>query len=111
VGTGWCLVDSADARADAPAFEDVLHHLIQSHALLGRPRSDDLLRGLRGEGPVGRVFASYAEGAGTTTDGLEERFLDHLRRTTPGLDLSRADGRAGWRARTALEARLIGSRT
>jgi thymidylate kinase len=110
VDTGWCLVDWADARDDAPPFEDVFHFLTQSHALLGRPRGEQLLRGLRGRGPVGQLLASYARGAGMTTDDVEERYLDHLRRTTPGQDLSRADGRAGWRARTALEARLIGVR-
>lgn len=106
---GWFLVDWADARPDAPPFEDLFHHLVQAHALLGRPRADVLLAGVRGRGSVARLIACYAQGAGTGTTDVEERFVDHLRRSGRDLDPGAADGRAGLRARAVLEARLTGT--
>jgi thymidylate kinase len=105
---GWCLVDWADARPDAPPFEDLFHHLLQAHALLGRPRADALLEGVRGRGPVADVIAGYADGAGIGTADVEERFVDHLRRSSRNLDPAAADERAGLRARAALDVALTG---
>ena len=76
--TGWSLVDWADARDDGPAFFDPLHYLVQSHALLGRPSRDEILDGVRGEGPVAAILAAYARGAGLDTTDLPTRLADYL---------------------------------
>jgi thiamine kinase-like enzyme len=62
--TGWTLVDWEEATDVAPPFYDLCHFLVQSHALLGRPRLAELLRGFRrGEGWIGNAVRSYAEEA------------------------------------------------
>lgn len=99
---GWYLVDWADARREAPPFEDLFHHLIQSHALLGRPRRDELVAGIRGEGWIGELVACYARGADLPVGEAEARFLDHLVRSEATQDRSRPDGRAGAVSRRAL---------
>jgi thymidylate kinase len=61
---GWVLVDWEDASDAAPPFYDLCHHLVQSHALLGRPTLQELLRGFRrGDNWVGNAVRSYAEEA------------------------------------------------
>jgi thymidylate kinase len=105
----WMLIDWEDARTDAPAFEDILHHLIQSHSLLGRPNSTDLLQGLEGSGWVGRAVAAYAAGARVSTDAITEHLKDYLHKTIPHLDERVADQGCGLRARRSLLLRLEGA--
>jgi hypothetical protein len=103
--TGWSIVDWADARPDGPPFFDVLHYLVQSHALLGRPTHDDLVDGLQGHGHVGRIIAAYAEGAGLEPADVLRYLPGYLdtseRRLLPGADRTR-----GKLARAALRLSL-----
>jgi thymidylate kinase len=101
----WVLCDWEEAFEGAPAFFDVFHYLVQSHALLGRPRHRTLLAGLRGDGWVGRVLRAYAEAAGIRPEAAGAAFGSYLRVSTAALDVSRADGRRGFAAR----ARLLGA--
>jgi hypothetical protein len=64
VGDEWVLVDWELSSAESPAFFDVLHYLVQSHLLLGRPRRGELMRGISGDDWVGEAIAAYATGAG-----------------------------------------------
>jgi hypothetical protein len=99
---GWCLVDWADARRAAPPYEDVLHHLVQSHALLGRPDRHEVLDALAGRGPYASAFVAYAEAAGCDLGDLPVRAIDYLHRSVAWLDLAAEDGRRGHQARARL---------
>ena len=103
---GWYLVDWAEATFDAPAFEDLFHYLVQAHALLGRPRRDELLAGIAGEGPIGALVQRYAAGAGIDREAARPLFLDYLRRSSASLDTGPADAQMGRRARHELTAVL-----
>jgi thymidylate kinase len=105
----WMLIDWEDARADSPVFEDILHHLIQSHALLGRPNATDLLQGLEGSGWVGSAVKAYASGAGVSIDRTTEDLKAYLHKTIPNLDERVADQGCGLRARRSLLLRLEGA--
>lgn len=102
VDTGWALVDWEHADRAGP-FHDLVHHLVQAHAMLGRPRRDELLRGVRGgHGDVGVAVAAWASGAGWDRGEVAEvlrAYLAappaHLRPTGPG---GRPEGDAARRA-------------
>jgi thymidylate kinase len=74
VGDGWVLVDWELSSPSSPAFLDVLHYVIQSHLLLGRPRREELLRGIKGDGWIGEALAAYASGAGLPVELASEAF-------------------------------------
>lgn len=103
--TGWSLVDWADAAVDGLAFHDPLHYLVQSHALLGRPRRHEILAGLRGEGPVGAVLRAYAQGAELDLADVPDRMRAYLDRSEAAL-LPGADEARGRRARAELRMDL-----
>lgn len=103
--TGWSLVDWADARLDGPAFEDPLHYLVQSHALLGRPRRDEILAGLRGDGRVGAILRAYAQGADVDLSEAPQRMRDYLDTSEAAL-VPGADEARGRRARAGLRVDL-----
>jgi hypothetical protein len=98
---GWCLVDWADAR-HAPPYEDVLHHLVQSHALLGRPDRREVIDALAGRGAYASAFVAYAEAAECDLGDLPVRAIDYLHRSVAWLDLAAEDGRRGHQARARL---------
>lgn len=100
--SGWYLVDWADARDDAPPFEDLFHHLVQTHALLGRPSRSAILDGIEGRGPIGHLLRAYARAAEVEEASAGPLFERYLRRSAATLTDARADGRAGLEARTAL---------
>ncbi len=76
---GWALVDWESA-GDAPAFHDVCHYLVQSHALLGRPSTSDVVEGFVSQGgPVGRALRAYAEGAGIPIGSARAYLVRYLR--------------------------------
>lgn len=95
---GWCLIDWEDAGDDRQPFEDVFHYVVQAGTLLGRPHSHEVLDGLYLHGPVGEVFAAYADGAGIGATNLVELFDDYLDRSHDW------DPEARGRMRTALTA-------
>lgn len=63
---GWAVVDWADATAEGGPFDDVFSHLVQTHVLLGKPRLQELLAGVEGDGWVGTALDAYARGAELT---------------------------------------------
>jgi hypothetical protein len=100
--TGWFLVDWAEARVDAPPFEDVFHFLVQAHALLGRPTRREVVAAFAGEGRSGAVVRAYAAGAGLAVRDALAWAPRYLERSSVGLDPSQRDGRDGSKARRAL---------
>ena len=107
---GWVLIDWEDARESQPPFYDLLHFLVQSHALLGRPRRQTLLDGLtQGAGWVGEVVLAYAKGAALPPRLVLACCEEYLRESMAGLDQRAADGRRGLRAREQLLRALSAS--
>ncbi len=104
---GWYLIDWNDAREAAEPFWDVLHYLVQGHALLGRPSAEALLRGLlAGRGRVGAAVRAYADAAGLETSEAAAQLPLYLAASRMGLDSGKADERRGLVARDRLLARL-----
>ena len=105
--TGWTLVDWEDASEDAPPFTDVLHYLVQAHALLRRPTRRDLLASVRtGRGTDGAAIRVYGLAAGVAAGVAFGELRAYLERTLPTLDPQTRDGRRGIRARRALLAAM-----
>jgi thymidylate kinase len=99
---GFVLVDWESAGpVPAPAW-DLCHWLVQAHALLGRPRRDELLAALERRGPLGEALRSYLEEAGVPLDDLPRLFREHVERTRGELDPQTEDGARGLAAREAL---------
>lgn len=109
----WFLIDWADARPDAPPFTDVLHYLVQSHALLGRPGLRALLRAFDGDtGWAGRALQAYAEGAGLAVGDAAPALRGYLLASLASPGSGDPGGSRGWRARrrllAAVEAGSVG---
>lgn len=98
---GWTLLDWEEATAESPAYADPFHYLIQAHALLGRPRKDEVLRGLEGRGWVGAALEAYASVGYLTDVDRREALVHYLQRSMPD-DLSRPDHVQGFKARQRL---------
>lgn len=105
-GRDWYLIDWAGAHGDGRPFHDVLHYLVQAHALLGRPGAGSLLAGLRGRGGIGEALRAYADAAGLPVGDAPAQLLDYLERSKLKLDPRRADELRGLRARDRLLAGL-----
>lgn len=107
---GWYLIDWSDAANAAPPYTDVWHYIVQAHALLGRPRLDEVLEGVhRGRGWVGAAVEAYADGAGLPRLEAPEQLIAYLTRTTHDV-MSHGGGDEGMAARRALLAALERSR-
>jgi thymidylate kinase len=79
---GWVLLDWEDASDAAPPFYDLCHHLVQSHALLGRPTLQELVRGFRHRaGWVGNAVQSYAEEAHENKVDAQSFLIAYLQMT------------------------------
>lgn len=77
---GWVLVDWESGATAQPPFFDLLHYLIQSHTLLGRPSRQALLEGFgHGRGWVGRAVHAYAQGAGLPVEEASVQLKSYLR--------------------------------
>jgi thymidylate kinase len=103
---GWTLIDWEHAHRDAPPFYDLWHYLVQSHALLRRPRARELGDGLAGRGWVGETIAAYAAGAGLDPRTARTHLPAYLARSVAYLDPGKPDGAAGVRARARLSSLL-----
>jgi hypothetical protein len=100
---GWVLIDWEDAQEMHAPFYDLLHFLVQAHALLGRPSRDALLRGmLRREGWIGAAVAAYARGARISTDAAVPNLLLYLHEITQRTGDRAPDGRIGITVRQRL---------
>jgi energy-coupling factor transporter ATP-binding protein EcfA2 len=105
---GWVLVDWEDASDAAPPFYDLCHYLVQSHALLGRPTLQELLRGFRhGDGWVGNAVRSYAEEAHQNELDAQSFLIAYLQMTEGKIWVG-PNSEAAAAARRTLLARLKG---
>ena len=104
--TGWVVLDWEAAHRDAAVFHDLWHFLVQGHALLGHPKTEELLEALEGRGWAGRALSAYADGAGVRFEQARPALLGYLELSRATLDLTKEDGAAGLRARDALLDRL-----
>jgi len=108
---GWTLVDWESASDAEPPFTDVLHYLVQAHALLGRPSRRDLIASVAtGRGSGGAAIRVYALAAGVPAGVAFDVLREYLERTVPTLDPTTRDGRRGIRARRSLLAAIASGR-
>ena len=107
--TGWAVLDWEDASVSAPHYADPFHFLVQGHALLGRPRAEELLVGLDGRGWVGRALRAYASAAGLTHVLPRDAMVGYLEQSMPSRG-DRPDHVRGRRARSALLRHLAAGR-
>lgn len=106
-GSGWVLVDWEEARAGAPPFFDVFHHLVQSSILLGRPTRRQLLGALRdGSGWIGEATGAYAEAAGLADANFIDAFSEYLDWSAAMFDAATDEGARALAARAELQAEL-----
>jgi energy-coupling factor transporter ATP-binding protein EcfA2 len=106
---GWVLIDWEEASDAAPAFHDLCHYLVQSHALLGRPTLPELLRGFQhGDGWVGNAVRSYAREADVRPADGESFLVSYLQATEGSVRVRTKSEAAGLAARRTLLARLKG---
>jgi hypothetical protein len=106
--SGWALIDWESA-GEAPPFHDVCHHVVQSHALLGRPFASEVIAGfVRGEGWVGRAVRAYAEAADLSDDDASDFLARYLRKAIHDRSARTAAERTGNARRRRLLARLVG---
>ncbi|MGH2756361.1 MAG: hypothetical protein ACRDI3_01070 [Actinomycetota bacterium] len=99
---GWTMVDWEDATDEAPPFFDLFHYWVQGHSLLGRPSAKGIIRGLQGEGSIGRCLEAYAEAAGIDRTEAVRTFALYLHSSKEGLPLGRSEGRRGLEVRESL---------
>jgi len=103
---GWALVDW-EGFHEAPAFHDVCHYLVQSHALLGRPTASEVVVGFTdGRGLVGAAVRAYAEAAGTSIECARDSLVAYLRRAVRDQTARTDDERKGCVRRRRLLARV-----
>ncbi len=102
VDDGWAVLDWEEASTAGEPFVDILHYLVQAHALLGRPSKRALLKGLDGKGAVGVALSAFAAGAGVELQGARAALLSYLGTSIEQLDPQAADGRRGLLARREL---------
>jgi hypothetical protein len=104
---GWALIDWEEAQERHAPFHDLLHFLVQAHALLGRPSQHVLLRGLLWRrGWVGAAVAAYASGARIPVDSAAPSLLVYLHESLQRIDHCAPDGRRGVTARLRLLHKL-----
>lgn len=102
---GWLLVDWEAYRDDAPPFYDVFHHVVQTHAGLGRPSLTEIRRALTGKGMLADVIEAYAEGAGLRPADASSYFGVYLRAGQHDARLMSLVGPSGVEVRRQLLAR------
>ena len=105
---GWALVDWESA-GEAPAFHDVCHYIVQSHALLGWPSASGVIEGFcRGRGWVGRAVSAYAEAADIPHGSAPEALAGYLERAIRDVTWRTSAERKGAQRRRRLLHRLGG---
>lgn len=75
---GWVVVDWEDASEAGEPFHDLFHFFVQAHALLGKPKGNDLVDMFVGKGPLAPVLHAYREAAGLPSQDVRARFVDFL---------------------------------
>ncbi|MBF6606408.1 MAG: hypothetical protein IVW53_12575 [Chloroflexi bacterium] len=107
--SGWMLIDWADAIEAAPPFADLIHFVVQSHALLGRPSTAAVVAGFDGQGWVGAALRAHAAAAALDYRDARSRLIAYLEASLPEMDAGSDDGRRGARGRQRLLAALAKS--
>lgn len=102
ISNAWALVDWEAATDTAAPFQDVLHYLVQSATLLGRPSTGELVDGFRGRGRIATMLHAFARGAGLDVSDIREAAVRYVHTTIPQLDSYSDDGRLGIAGRRAL---------
>ncbi len=100
------MIDWEESVEDPPPFDDVLHYIVQGHALLGQPSARDVVDGIYGEGEIGRTLTAYAGAIGCSTAELPEAFLSYLERSSRAIVRDRPDRIKGFEARQELRREL-----
>jgi hypothetical protein len=101
--TGWVLIDWEDAREAQTPFYDLMHFLVQSCALLGRPSKRQLIAGLLSrKNWIGAAVAAYAAGARIPVEDGRPHLLTYLKSSIDQVDACTSDGRKGLRTRRQL---------
>jgi hypothetical protein len=103
----WTLIDWEMAADDHLPFFDPFHYIVQSHALIRRPRVDALVAALAGRGALGAALQAYARAAGLSLADAPQWFLRYLDESAKALDARQAEGRAASRIRRDL-ATIVG---
>lgn len=100
---GWVLIDWEGVEEAQIPFYDLMHFLVQSCALLGRPSPRVLIRGLLDQKSwIGAAVAAYARGAHIAVPEVRPHLLTYLRDSSEHLDARAPDGRMGLQARRQL---------
>ncbi|MDQ4058515.1 MAG: phosphotransferase [Actinomycetota bacterium] len=102
----WVVLDWESAGSQGAPWQDLWHYVVQGHALLKRPTTRAIRRGLDGEGWVGAAMRAYASAAGLPLSGASEALMSYLRISMAELDPATSDGRMGIEARRALLLRM-----
>jgi hypothetical protein len=105
--SGWVLVDWEAAQENAPPFHDLFHFFVQAYSLLKRPRREELLGALSGEGHVGRAIREYAAAGGLDPASARDYLLLYLRTSGHAAEAGLPD-REGARIRRHLIEALEG---
>jgi Phosphotransferase enzyme family len=103
---GWALIDW-EAAEEAPAFFDVCHFVVQSHALIGQPSGREVIAGFTGRrGWVGRAVTEYAVGADVDPGSARAALVRYLRSVMETTTARTGAERRGLVRRRRLLARL-----
>lgn len=105
---GWVVVDWETAATHTQPFFDVLHYVVQAHALLGRPSARVLLQGLEGSGWVGMALRAYAHAAEVDAADARPALRAYLEWSNAEQDQGDPDGRRGLKARQKLLDEVAG---
>jgi hypothetical protein len=108
--SGWVLLDWELAGADAPAWFDLLHFLVQAARHLGRPSQRAVVDGVTtGRGWIGRAVRAYAEAAELDSAGAAGHLRAYLWARAAQVDLRTPHGRAALVAAGRDPARPLGT--
>lgn len=99
---GWVLGDWERASERGLPFADVFHYVVQAHALLRIPSQAAVLRGIRGEGWIGRALQAYSESSGMPFESIPENFVRWLETDASTYGSAAVDARACHHARLRL---------
>lgn len=105
-GADWVLIDWEEASERGAAWHDLWHYIVQGHALLNRPTTATIHRGLEGRGWIGSALKAYATAASISPFDASDALVSYLRTSMADLDPNSHDGALGLEARRRLLLRM-----